>query len=81
MSESVTVKIYYGIGEIIYGPQGVDLSKFSSVEKNIPRAGERTWEVITNWRQGIYSRFRAPLHVGEGTNQQKYTSVLGARGT
>jgi hypothetical protein len=41
MLESVLVKIYYGIGEIIYGPQGVDLSNFSSVEK-IPRAGERT---------------------------------------
>jgi hypothetical protein len=49
MSESVTVKIYYGIGEIIYGPQGVDLSNFSVFEKNIPRAGERTWEVINNW--------------------------------
>jgi hypothetical protein len=42
MSESVTIKIYYGIGEIIYGPQGVDLSNYSSVEKNVPRAGERT---------------------------------------
>jgi hypothetical protein len=40
MSDSVPVKIYYGIGEIIYGPQGVDLSKFRSVEKNIPRAGK-----------------------------------------
>jgi hypothetical protein len=40
MSESVTIKIYYGIGEIIYGPQGVDLSNFSSVEKNVPRAVE-----------------------------------------
>jgi hypothetical protein len=39
MSESVAVKIYYGIGDIIYGPQGVDLSNFSLVEKNIPRAG------------------------------------------
>jgi hypothetical protein len=47
MSESVPVKIYYG--EIICGPQGVDLTNFSSVEKNIPRAGERTWEVITKW--------------------------------
>jgi hypothetical protein len=29
----MSVKIYYEIGEIIYGPQGVDLSNFSSVEK------------------------------------------------
>jgi hypothetical protein len=54
MSESVPVKIYYGIGEIIYGPQGVDLSNFSSVEKNIPRAGERIWEVITNWPAKVF---------------------------
>jgi hypothetical protein len=38
----VAIKIYYEIGEIIYGPQGVDLSNFSSVEKNVPKAGERT---------------------------------------
>jgi hypothetical protein len=25
--------LYYGIGEIIYGPQGVDLSNYSSIEK------------------------------------------------
>jgi hypothetical protein len=31
--------------------------------------------------QGILNRFRAPMHVGDGTNQQKYTSVLGTRGT
>jgi hypothetical protein len=55
MSESVTVKIYYGIGEIIYGPQGVDLSNFSLVEKNIPRAAERTWEVITNGLGKVFS--------------------------
>jgi hypothetical protein len=55
ISESATVKIYYGVGEIIYGPKGVDLSNFSSVEKNILRAGERTWEVITNWLGKVFS--------------------------
>jgi hypothetical protein len=34
--------------EKIYGPQGVDLSNFSSIEKNVKRATERTWEGITN---------------------------------
>jgi hypothetical protein len=82
MSESVTIKIYNGIGEIIYGPQGVDLSNYSSVKKNVPRAGERNWEAITNWLiKAFSSRFRAPMHFGDGTNQQKYTSVLGARAT
>jgi hypothetical protein len=48
MSEIVTIKLYYGIGEIIYGQQGVDLSNYSSIEKNVKRAAERTWEAITN---------------------------------
>jgi hypothetical protein len=42
MSETVATKIYFGIDEIIYCPQGVDLSNYSSIEKNVPRAGERT---------------------------------------
>jgi hypothetical protein len=48
ISETVTIKLYYEIGEIIYGPQGIDLPNYSSIEKNILRAGERTWEAITN---------------------------------
>jgi hypothetical protein len=48
MSKTVTIKLYYGIGEIIYGPQGVDLSNYSSIEKNVTRVEERTWEAITN---------------------------------
>jgi hypothetical protein len=55
MSETITIKIYYGIGEIIYDPQGVDLSNYSSNEKNIPRAAERTWEAITNWLVKAFS--------------------------
>ena len=42
MSEIVTVKLYYGAEEIIYGPQGVDLSNFSSIEQNVKRAAERS---------------------------------------
>jgi hypothetical protein len=41
--------LYYGIGEVIYGPQGIDLSNFSSIKKNVKRAEEKTWEGITNW--------------------------------
>jgi hypothetical protein len=49
MSETVTIKLYYGIGEIIYGRQGVNLSNYSLIKKNVSRVGERTWEAITNW--------------------------------
>jgi hypothetical protein len=31
------------------------LSNYSSVEKNVPRAGERTWEAITNWLVKAFS--------------------------
>jgi hypothetical protein len=55
MSKTVTIELYYGIGEIIYGPQGVDLSNYSSIEKNVSRAGERTWEAITNWLVKAFS--------------------------
>jgi hypothetical protein len=37
MSETVTIKLSYEIAEIIYVPQGVDLSNFSSIEKNVKR--------------------------------------------
>jgi hypothetical protein len=53
MSETVTIKLfklYYGIREIIYGPQGVSLSNYSSIEKNVKRVTKRTWEAITNWQ-------------------------------
>jgi hypothetical protein len=35
MSETATIKLYCGIGEIIYGPQGVDLSNYSSIDKKV----------------------------------------------
>jgi hypothetical protein len=42
MSETVSIQLYYESGKIKYGPQGVDLSNFSSVKKNVKRAVERT---------------------------------------
>jgi hypothetical protein len=45
MSEIITIKLYYGIGEIIYDPQGVDLSNFNSIEKNVKRATEKLGRV------------------------------------
>jgi hypothetical protein len=35
--------------------QGVDLSNYSSIEKNVTRAGERTWEAISNWLVKAFS--------------------------
>jgi hypothetical protein len=41
--------LFYGFGEIRYGPQGVDLSLFKTVTRDLTRAEERLWGVITNW--------------------------------
>jgi hypothetical protein len=71
MSETATIKLYYGIGEIVYSPQGVDLSNYSSIEKNISRAGKNLGGYNQLVGQGIFSRFRSPMHVSDGTNQQK----------
>ena len=49
MSDAVTVKLYFGNGQIRYGEHGVDLSEFNSVDHVIRRAAERTWGSITNF--------------------------------
>jgi hypothetical protein len=43
MSETVSVKFYFGNGQIRYGSEGVDLGDFNLVEKDIKRTIERTW--------------------------------------
>ena len=49
MSDKLYFQIFYGQGEICYGPNGVDLSGFKSVTKDIARASERTF-------RGVYNR-------------------------
>ena len=49
MSDDLYFQVFYGSGEVRYGPEGVDLSEFSSITKKVPRARERTWISISNW--------------------------------
>jgi hypothetical protein len=42
MSETVRVQLFYGPGEVMYGPKGVDLLLFSSVMKDVIKASERS---------------------------------------
>ena len=49
MSESLCFQVFYGLGEVRYGPQGVDLSEFKSITKVVPRARETTWGSICKW--------------------------------
>jgi hypothetical protein len=55
MSQTVRVQLFYGYGEIRYGPEGVDLSLFKTMERDLKRAEERPWGLITNW---LYKAFR-----------------------
>ena len=41
MSDDLYFQVFYGSGEVRYGPEGVDLSEFSSITKKIPRTRER----------------------------------------
>jgi hypothetical protein len=55
MNQTCRRKSQSNCREIIYGPQGVDLSNFSLVELNIKRAAERSWEGITKWLVKLFA--------------------------
>jgi hypothetical protein len=48
-SEKGTFSIYYGEGNMIYGPNGVDLSEFNCAIREITRPHESTFEFLCNW--------------------------------
>jgi hypothetical protein len=54
-SENSTFSIYYGEENMIYGPNGVDLSEFNCAVRGITRPHERTFEYLCNW---LMSRLR-----------------------
>ena len=49
MTDKLIFKIYYGEGEIRYGPNGVDLSGFRHVMKGLSKANERTIVGVCKW--------------------------------
>ena len=49
ISDDLYFQVFYGLREIRYGLEGVDLTEFSSITKILPRAREMTWISITNW--------------------------------
>ena len=54
VSEALSFQLFYG-WEIRYGPEGVDLSAYNSITKQVPRARERTWGSITTWLYSVVS--------------------------
>jgi hypothetical protein len=71
MSDDVSVKMYFGNGQIRYGEYRVDLSEFDSVYHVIRRAASRIWGSITDF-------FRA-FHVD--AEQHDLSIILGAHVT
>ena len=61
MSKSLFFQVFYGTGQIRYGPEGVDLSDFRCATEEVPRARERSWGSILNW---LFRAF--------GLNREKY---------
>jgi hypothetical protein len=47
-SEMDTFSIYYGEGNMIYGPNDIDLSEFNCAVKGIIRPHERIFESLCN---------------------------------
>jgi len=47
--EKPTFSIYYGEGNVCYGPHGVDLSQFQCAIRRITKPHERTFESLCNW--------------------------------
>jgi hypothetical protein len=49
MLETVLVQLYFGPGEVWYGPEGVDLTMFRTIVRNVKNVADRIWEAITTW--------------------------------
>jgi hypothetical protein len=47
-SEKGTFSMYYGEGNVIYGPNRVDLSEFNCAVRRITRLHERIFESLCN---------------------------------
>jgi hypothetical protein len=48
-SEKSIFSIYYGEENVIYGPNGVDLSEFNCAIRGITRLYERIFKLLCNW--------------------------------
>jgi hypothetical protein len=79
MSHTIWVQLFYGSGEIRYGPEGVDLSLFKTVVRDLTKSWRKTLGGHNQLAlQGIQERWRAMKTADDGSVQQKWTSVLGA---
>ncbi|KAG8099122.1 hypothetical protein GUJ93_ZPchr0013g37677 [Zizania palustris] len=63
MSDRTSFRIYYGDGEVVNGPDGVDLSSFQFAENSLSRVTERTIECVMQWLYHIFRLDREKLEL------------------
>jgi hypothetical protein len=49
MSDKIWLQVYYGQGEILHGPNGVDLSMFGVIQKQVTSPGEKSFTALYKW--------------------------------
>jgi hypothetical protein len=59
MSDDLSVKLYFGNGQIRYDEHGVDLSEFNSVDHVLKEAASGSFRFIVQFFKGISCRCRA----------------------
>jgi hypothetical protein len=59
MSDDLSVKLYFGNGQIRYGEHGVDLSEFNSVDHVLKKQTQEVLGPLSSFFKGISCRCRA----------------------
>ena len=43
------IEVYYGEGEILHGPNGVDLSNFNAIQRAVSNPGKKSFNALYKW--------------------------------
>jgi hypothetical protein len=54
MSDDLSIKLYFGNGQIRYGEHGVDLSEFNSVDHVLKKEASRSFRSIVQFFKGHF---------------------------
>jgi hypothetical protein len=55
MSLTVPFQLYFGLAEVRYDSEGVDLTMFRTVTRNVKNVVDRSWDAITTWLYKAFS--------------------------
>ena len=48
------IDVYYGEGEILHGPNGVDLSNFNAIQRAVSNPEEKSFNALYKWLIRIF---------------------------